>query len=48
MAYSWGDSNLSGDGPRRSGFALAAELHPVFMPDATTFTFTIGIGGEWY
>ncbi|MGK3965971.1 hypothetical protein WMF38_17545 [Sorangium sp. So ce118] len=39
---------LSGDGPRRSGFALAAELHPVFMPEATTFTFTIGIGGEWY
>ncbi|WP_438027774.1 hypothetical protein [Sorangium sp. So ce233] len=39
---------LSGDGPRRSGFALAAELHPVFMPEATTFTFTIGLGGEWY
>ncbi|WP_437735640.1 hypothetical protein [Sorangium sp. So ce1335] len=39
---------VSGDGPRRSGFALAAELHPVFMPEATTFTFTIGLGGEWY
>ncbi|WP_437999987.1 hypothetical protein WMF26_09035 [Sorangium sp. So ce185] len=39
---------LSGDGPRRSGFALAAELHPVFMPEATTFTFTLGLGGEWY
>ncbi|AUX29801.1 MULTISPECIES: hypothetical protein [Sorangium] len=39
---------LSGDGPRRSGFALAAELHPVFLPEGTTFSFTLGLGGEWY
>jgi hypothetical protein len=39
---------VSGDGPRRSGFAIGADIHPAFLPEGTTVSFTLGIGGEWY
>jgi hypothetical protein len=39
---------LTGSGPRRSGFAISADLHPVFLPEGPTITFTLGLGSEWY
>ncbi|WP_437533834.1 hypothetical protein WME79_07415 [Sorangium sp. So ce726] len=39
---------LAGSGARRSGFAISADLHPVFLPEGPTFTFTLGLGSEWY
>ncbi len=38
---------LSGSGPRRSGFNLAVDVHPVFV-DPLFLSTTLGIGGEWY
>ncbi len=39
---------LSGNGPRRSGFAIGFDFHPVFFERATLMSFTVGLGGEWY
>ena len=39
---------LSGTGPRRSGFSLGVDMHPIFLPAGTLVTLTGGIGGEWY
>ncbi len=40
---------LSGNGPRRSGFALGIDAHPVFLKDGTkSFSLTVGVGADWY
>lgn len=39
---------LDGDGPRRSGVVITADLHPLFLKDETIFSFTLGLGKEWY
>jgi hypothetical protein len=39
---------LSGHGPRRSGFAIGVDVHPIFLPDGPIVSLTGGIGGEWY
>lgn len=39
---------LSGDGPRRSGFSLGVDVHPIFLSTGPLVTLTGGIGGEWY
>lgn len=39
---------LSGKGPRRSGFAIGFDAHPVVLNGALLLTITGGIGGEWY
>ncbi len=39
---------LSGNGPRRSGFSLGVDVHPIFLSAGTLVTMTGGIGGEWY
>jgi hypothetical protein len=39
---------LDGDGPRRSGLLISADLHPLFLKDETIFSFTLGLGKEWY
>ena len=39
---------LVGRGPRRRGFSLGLDMHPIFLSDETLFTLTAGLGGEWY
>jgi hypothetical protein len=40
---------LSGNGPRRSGFSIGVDLHPIFPSDGSlAFSATAGLGGEWY
>jgi hypothetical protein len=39
---------LDGDGPRRSGIVISADLHPLFLEEETIFSFTLGLGKEWY
>jgi hypothetical protein len=39
---------LSGNGPRRSGFSIGVDVHPIFLPGGPLVTMTGGLGGEWY
>ena len=39
---------LSGNGPRRSGFNIGVDAHPIFTSAGFAFSVTGGIGGEWY
>jgi hypothetical protein len=39
---------LDGNGPRRSGFALGVDAHPVFSGAGQGVSLTGGLGGEWY
>jgi hypothetical protein len=39
---------LSGNGPRRSGFSLGVDAHPIFTGAGQGLSLTAGIGGEWY
>jgi hypothetical protein len=39
---------LSGNGPRRSGFAIGADAHPLFTGAGKGLSLTAGLGGEWY
>jgi hypothetical protein len=39
---------LSGNGPRRSGFAIGVDAHPIFTGPAVGVSFTGGFGAEWY
>ncbi|MFT3772807.1 MAG: hypothetical protein QM820_46055 [Minicystis sp.] len=39
---------LSGNGPRRSGFAIGADAHPIFTGAGKGLSLTIGVGAEWY
>lgn len=39
---------LSGDGPRRTGFVIGVDVHPVFLSGGTIFSLTVGLGSEWY
>jgi hypothetical protein len=40
---------LAGRGPRRSGFSMGVDFHPVYLGSNTFFmTLTAGIGAEWY
>lgn len=39
---------LSGNGPRRSGFALGVDLHQAFLDGYVPMTFTVNVGAEWY
>lgn len=39
---------LDGDGPKRSGLIIAADVHPTFLPGETNLTFTLGLGKQWY
>ncbi|MFO0761455.1 MAG: hypothetical protein U0359_33560 [Byssovorax sp.] len=35
-------------GPRRRGFTINGDVHPVFLPEGTAMTLTLGVGGDWY
>ncbi|APR75768.1 Hypothetical protein A7982_01114 [Minicystis rosea] len=39
---------LSGNGPRRSGFAIGADAHPMFTGAGKGLSLTVGVGSEWY
>jgi hypothetical protein len=39
---------LSGNGPRRSGFSLGLDFHPLFTGAFRGFSATAGFGAEWY
>lgn len=39
---------LSGNGPRRSGFVIGADAHPLFLSTGAALSLTIGVGAEWY
>jgi hypothetical protein len=39
---------LVGRGPRRRGFSIGLDMHPIFLNDETLFTLTAGVGGDWY
>jgi len=46
VAFNFGGL-FSGEG-RRSGFGIAADIHPLLLSDVSAFSFTLGLGGEWY
>jgi hypothetical protein len=46
MAFNIG--GLSGNGPRRSGFSLGIDFHPLFTGAFRGFSATAGFGAEWY
>jgi hypothetical protein len=39
---------LSGNGPRRSGFSLGLDAHPMFLSVGPALSLTVGVGAEWY
>ncbi len=39
---------LNGNGPRRSGFAIGVDAHPLFTGAGRGLSLTAGLGGEWY
>jgi hypothetical protein len=39
---------LSGNGPRRSGFAIGVDAHPMFLSTGRALSLTAGVGAEWY
>jgi hypothetical protein len=39
---------LSGNGPRRSGFAIGIDAHPLFTGAGKGLSLTAGLGAEWY
>jgi hypothetical protein len=39
---------LNGNGPRRSGFAIGVDAHPLFTGVGQGLSLTAGLGGEWY
>jgi len=39
---------LSGEGPRRSGFAIGVDAHPMFLSTGKALSLTAGLGAEWY
>jgi hypothetical protein len=39
---------LSGNGPRRSGFAIGFDPHVMFTSQGVAGSLTIGFGAEWY
>ena len=39
---------LSGNGPRRSGFDIGVDAHPMFTAQGPALSLTGGIGAEWY
>jgi hypothetical protein len=39
---------LSGEGPRRSGLAIGADAHPMFLATGKALSLTAGLGVEWY
>jgi hypothetical protein len=39
---------LNGNGPRRSGFSIGADAHPLFTGAGKGLSLTVGFGGEWY
>ncbi len=39
---------LSGEGPRRSGFSIGVDAHPMFLATGSALSLTVGLGGEWY
>jgi hypothetical protein len=39
---------LSGEGPRRSGFAIGVDAHPMFLATGRALSLTAGLGAEWY
>jgi hypothetical protein len=39
---------LSGEGPRRSGFTIGVDAHPMFLSTGRALSLTVGLGAEWY
>jgi hypothetical protein len=39
---------LNGNGPRRSGFAIGVDAHPLFTGAGKGLSLTAGLGAEWY
>jgi hypothetical protein len=39
---------VSGNGPRRSGFAIGLDAHPMFLATGQALSLTAGLGAEWY
>jgi len=39
---------LSGNGPRRSGFVIGVDAHPMFLSTGRALSLTAGLGAEWY
>ena len=39
---------LSGNGPRRSGFSIGVDAHPLFTGAGKGLSLTAGLGAEWY
>ena len=47
VSFDFGGLLASGN-ERRSGFAIGADIHPLLLSDVSAFSFTVGLGGEWY
>ena len=39
---------LTGGGPRRTGFAIGVDAHPMFLSTGRALSLTVGLGAEWY
>jgi hypothetical protein len=39
---------LSGEGPRRSGFVIGVDAHPMFLSTGRALSLTAGVGAEWF
>jgi hypothetical protein len=46
--FAFNIGGLNGNGPRRSGFAIGADAHPLFTSAGIGLSLTAGLGGEWY
>jgi hypothetical protein len=46
--FAFNIGGLSGNGPRRSGFSLGVDAHPIFLGIGKAMSLTAGLGAEWY
>jgi hypothetical protein len=46
--FAFNIGGLSGRGPRRSGFSLGVDAHPMFLSTGRAFSLTTGLGAEWF
>jgi hypothetical protein len=46
--FAFNIGGLSGNGPRRSGFAIGVDAHPIFTGPGSGLSLTAGLGAEWY
>jgi hypothetical protein len=46
--FAWNLGGLSGNGPRRSGFSIGVDAHPMFLGIGKAVSLTAGLGAEWF